>query len=184
MTNKLNIAKTTVTYTQTRKINLGNYESTDIMLGVTFESYDTDAAELLYAKAGDIVEEALDAEEIKIRKQSLDQTSKKKGEVLKNNGKDKEEKPKKTRKKKETKKEETKTVEQTDQTDEQDMTLETVKIAIREYAKKYSKQDAKNIIYNIGGVKKLADIPEDKFADVLLACENEPEKIEDEDDDI
>lgn len=72
--------KTTVTVTQTRKVNLGNFESADIQIGVTYESFTRDEEQELYAKAADFVEEKIKAEVLELQKQSVNPVTQKKAE--------------------------------------------------------------------------------------------------------
>jgi archaellum component FlaD/FlaE len=88
----------------------------------------------------------------------------------------KKEKKKPAAKKKAAKKEEPE--EETEEVDEDDLTLDHVREALRDYAAEHGKPAAKKIMDEVAGVKKMDDIPEDKFADVILACEAEPEAEE------
>ena len=93
-----------------------------------------------------------------------------------------EEKPakKKPAKKKAKKEEPVEEEAETEEIDEDDLTIDHVKEALREYASEHGKPAAKKIMEEVAGVKKMDDIPEDKYADVILATEAEPEEEDDE----
>lgn len=175
------ITKTVVTYSQTRKINQGNYESADVFVSCSFETPQADQEEYLYAKAADFVEAKLKEEET-LRSQSLNSVTKNKPvEKAEKKSEDKEEKKtSKSSKNKSSKKAKEDEVND-EETSEGGIDFETVKDALKAYAKEHSKDEAKKVIKEVGGVDKLDEIPEDKFSAVLIACEKGPSSDEDED---
>lgn len=89
----------------------------------------------------------------------------------------KKEKPKVAPKKeKATKKEE-----EVEEVSENDLTIDHVREALRDYAADHGKPAAKKVMEKVAKVKKMDDIPENKFADIILACEEAPESDDDED---
>lgn len=161
------ITRTAVAYSQSRKINLGNYESVDVFASATFESVEPGSEAILYAKAADFVEEKLKEEVAGIQGKPAPKVAPKKAEA-------KDEKPKKKKTKVAPKKE------AESKEEDGEVTLEVVKQALKDYSAKYNKDAAKAIIQNVTGQPKMKDIKEKHFADILLACE-EPPVEEDED---
>ena len=108
----------------------------------------------------------------------VEEKPKKKDEEAGPETKTEDDKPaKKAAKKKSKKKEPAPEPEDTDveEVDEDDLTLDHVRTALRDYAADHGKDAAKSVIENVGGVKIMADIPTDKFSVVILACEEAPE---------
>lgn len=84
----------------------------------------------------------------------------------------KSEKPKSQTKKKEKVKEAKKSKDESiEEVNEDDLTLDHVREALRDFAKEHGKPAAKTIMEEVAGVKKMDDIPKEKFADVILTCE-------------
>lgn len=175
MSNEPIITRTVVTYSQSRKINMGNYEAVDIFASCTFESVEAGSEEVLYAKAADAVEKQLGLETEELQKQSLNSVTKKKTKTEKVE-EVAEEKPKKKKEKKPKKEE---PVEEKE-ADEEGLDLDAVREALRAYSKEHGKPAAKAIIKDVAGCSKMDDIPEDKFSAVIVACEEAPEEGEDD----
>jgi hypothetical protein len=127
-----------------------------VTVHATYEEMETELQKLLNKVNGE-TEEAPEAEEKPAKK-----------------------KPAKKKAKKEEPKEEPE--DETEEIDEDDLTIDHVKEALRAYAADHGKPAAKKVMKEVAGVSKMDDIPEDKFADVILATEAEPEAEEDEDD--
>jgi archaellum component FlaD/FlaE len=173
------VSETVVTYAQTRKINLGNYESTDVSLAVTFKTGVPNSEEELYARAADFVEAKLDEEEKAIQEASKNIVTKNKAKAEKP---EVEEKAPAKKKKAPAKK---KALEEAPAEEEkEELTLETVKDAVRAYSKKYNKDGAKAMIKSVTGSEKMASIAEDHLSEMMIALEKEPPVDEDEEDDL
>lgn len=176
------ITKTTVTYSRSRTINMGNYESEVVQAGVTFESVTPGSEEALFVQAGEFVEAKLDALAAEVSKGSLNKVAKNRAEAPAKEEKAEKEAPKKEKKApaKKAKKEEPKEEEvEVEEINEDDLTLDHVREALRDYAKEYGKPAAKAVMENAADAKKMDDIPADKFSAVILACEEAPEEEED-----
>lgn len=173
---KAPIIQTAVTYSSSRKINLGNYEATDIFLSVTYTTVGPDEEEALYWKAVDFVESQLDEKEKEVRSGSVNQQAKKKkvktDEETRPETKAKADKPVPKEDKEKSEKE---TKQEADELDEDtELTLETVKKALRDYSAKHSKDKAKKVIESVTGSSKMNSITEDHLADMMIALEQEP----------
>lgn len=183
------ITKTSVTYSRSRTINMGNYESENVQAGITFESVTAGSEEALFAEAEKLVEAKLDEITAEVSKSSLNKVTKNKVETSKPAKEEKaeEDEPKKEKKptKKKAKKEEPEEEDvEIEEVDEDSLTIDHVCTALREYAKEHGKPAAKSIMEDVAGVKKMDDIPQEKFSDVILACEDPPETEEEDDDDL
>jgi len=173
MMTQLPITQTSVTYSQSRKINLGNYEAVDIFLSSTYVAAGQDAQEL-YGKAVEFVESRLDEKEDELRKTSTNVIAKNKVSPTAE-----EKETPKTAKKSEPAKKAEKPAKETkaasEPVDEEvELTIETVKEALREYSVKYKKEAAKQVIVSVTGSDKMASIKEEHLADMMIALEKAP----------
>jgi archaellum component FlaD/FlaE len=175
------ITKTSVTCSQSRTINMGNYENVNVFVSTTFESVEAGSEEALYDKALAFVESKVDERAAAISKGSLNKVTKNKSEAKKEEKTDEKVETKtKAKASKAAKPKAKKQVEEEDESevveiDESDLTLDHVRQALRDYAKEHGKLAAKELMQQVAKAKKMDDIPEDKFSAVILACEEEPE---------
>jgi len=161
------ITQTAVTYSNTRKINLGNYEAIDIFLSASYTSPNATDEEL-YHTAVEFVEKELDIKEAEARGNSVN--------IIAKNKETKAEKPKtekKAEKPKVEKKTKPKEEKEPEQEGEEELTLETVKSALRDYSKKHSKDKAKDVIMSITGSEKMDSILDNHLADLMIELEKD-----------
>ena len=200
------LVKTIVSVSQTRKVNLGNFESADIQVGISYESFDREEEHLLYARAADFVEEKMAQEVLTLQKLSVNpMTQKQAAESEKKQAAEKpaekpaakpakepkakapepepeaedevEEKPAKAAKTEKPAKAKVAEPEAEESEEKSEPTLADVKNALRKYAAATTKGDAIALMKKVTGVDASDKVAKKDYAKLLLEIQEAQEEI-------
>jgi len=187
------MSKTAITYSQSRLVNLGNYENLTITVGVTIDDLAEDQLEDTYAKAiefvhGKLAEQTKEAqkgslnavtknaakkvEAKKVKKEKVKEEPIEETAVEEDTVEEVEEKPVVKKAKKPAKvKSKSAEEEQESQSEDTVLTADDVRKALMTYAKANSKEAAKALLKDVGGVTKISEVDVNDYADIIIAAE-------------